>query len=137
MKEKKIKIIIALVLFFIAQKTSLLTLIEPSAIAVRADISLSFTSTMTAFPSLLKCVKFINKIDTSIYFSFLATSDTSLIVFAVSVMSDVEFWNSLMLLPMERLISGSFFGPKITRAITKIKTSSGIPSPNICNFSFE
>src|SRR5262249_30440503 len=41
--------------------------------------------------------------------------------------------NSARLLPSERPNSGSFRGPKIIRAITKMMISSGMPmEPNIC-----
>src|SRR5262245_44843780 len=43
------------------------------------------------------------------------------------------FLNSARLLPSDRPSSGSFRGPKMIRAITKMMISSGIPiEPNIC-----
>jgi len=40
--------------------------------------------------------------------------------------------NSLMLLPSDRPSSGSFLGPKMIKAITKMMISSGMPmEPNI------
>jgi hypothetical protein len=42
-----------------------------------------------------------------------------------------------MALPMVRPISGSFLGPKINNARTKMKSSSGIPSdPIMAEVSF-